>query len=306
MPKARLALVYVRGAGAQDCPEEAVFMDRVKARLGYDPFDAAAADRLVVNLQRTETALSAQLVLTLDGQAGGQRTLGTTRPTCTDLLEAAALATAVTVDDVVAPAQARHVWPNAAPPAAVPPAPPPPAPPRMAQRASPPIKTTARSPWRIRVLLGGTAHAWQLAAPHAGTHASVEAGWKWLHVAMEGGAAGPSIQGVKQGWLMGGTAGAWGLLCARARWLLGCSRLGAGLLVHRAWELPGAREAFTPWLDAGGRLGLQWDLDRNLLARAFADVTVPMVETRVRAGAETLWQTPRVHAALGMQWGWQW
>src|SRR5688500_17870579 len=67
-------LTYARGAGAEGCPEELTVRQAVAARLGYDPFFAAADKTIVARILRNREELRATVELVDDrGMVRGVR-----------------------------------------------------------------------------------------------------------------------------------------------------------------------------------------------------------------------------------------
>ncbi len=95
--KARL--VYERGAGAEDCPEEAAVRAAVVARLGYDPFVDTASSTLRATIGRSDSTYRADVKLVDDGDAvRGARTLEHRGARCADLVDAMALTISIAID----------------------------------------------------------------------------------------------------------------------------------------------------------------------------------------------------------------
>ncbi|HVV49337.1 MAG TPA: hypothetical protein VHO06_06755, partial [Polyangia bacterium] len=58
---ARLRLDYARAEGATSCPDATAFAAAVAGRLGYEPFDPAAARRVRVGFGGRERAFEARI-----------------------------------------------------------------------------------------------------------------------------------------------------------------------------------------------------------------------------------------------------
>ncbi len=125
---ARWRLDWTRVDGAESCPPARAMEDRVRARLGRDPFDAAGAASIEAVVERDEGEWVAHL-FARDGAAGA-RELRSPEERCDALAEMAALAMALVIDPG-APLDR---------PAPAPPAPPPPEPaPRPFRAPRPPL-----------------------------------------------------------------------------------------------------------------------------------------------------------------------
>src|SRR5262245_61566482 len=85
-PPRKAKLTYSRGAGASDCPEGDVIRAGVAARLGYEPFDDAAALVVSAAVSRTGRTLEALIQITgADGKAAAERKLQSRESDCQEL-----------------------------------------------------------------------------------------------------------------------------------------------------------------------------------------------------------------------------
>lgn len=123
---ARATLSWVRGDGADACPDARALRAAVARHLGYDP---TLAPEAAVSLEAVVTRATPALPWSVDlfarapdGALLGERHLDVRADTCAPAVDAAALAIATTLDGA-----ALAIAPPAPPPP--PPAPPPPAPP---------------------------------------------------------------------------------------------------------------------------------------------------------------------------------
>lgn len=98
-PSARL--VYVRGAGADRCPNEEAVRAAVSTRLGYDPFFLTAPTTIFVEIARDGDRFVARLKL-IDSQGveRGTRHLETHTGYCADLIGTLALTLSLVIDPV--------------------------------------------------------------------------------------------------------------------------------------------------------------------------------------------------------------
>jgi hypothetical protein len=130
---------WVRSESAVSCPDQPQLEDRVRARLGRDPFAPEARVSLMGTVERVERSWRAELrVSDENGVLAGHRELEATADDCGPLADAVVLALALTIDPDAAsesPAPASPTYPSArgepsplpvAPPVAVAPPPPPP------------------------------------------------------------------------------------------------------------------------------------------------------------------------------------
>jgi len=97
-------LVYVRGAGAETCPEESELRKAVAVRIGYDPFFPVAQKTVIAQVSRTTQGYRAHVqIVADDGKVRGERDLATKGQDCNELVGATALAISVALDDLDEP-----------------------------------------------------------------------------------------------------------------------------------------------------------------------------------------------------------
>src|SRR6188472_4541113 len=71
-------LVYVRGTGAETCPEEADLRRAVATRIGYDPFFPVAQKTVIAQVSKVSAGYRARVqIVAEDGTVRGERELGT-------------------------------------------------------------------------------------------------------------------------------------------------------------------------------------------------------------------------------------
>ncbi len=98
-------LTYVRGPGAQGCPDEATLRRAVADRLGYDPFFPTANRTIVAQIQKGPSGYSAELKILDDaGVSLGERALPSTTSDCGEVVKSLALAISIAIDDLDTPA----------------------------------------------------------------------------------------------------------------------------------------------------------------------------------------------------------
>jgi hypothetical protein len=92
-------LVYVRGEGAEACPDEMALRLRVVARLSYDPFSPRASRVIVARIDAVDKALHGSVeVVDEQGMSSGKRELRSTRESCDELARAMALSISLAID----------------------------------------------------------------------------------------------------------------------------------------------------------------------------------------------------------------
>ncbi len=150
----RMRLAWVRGEGAERCPDAAAIERAVATRLDRAPFAAEASQSIESLVRRDGPRWSAQIYLRdHDGALLGERALGSDAVECAALLAPVSLAIALAIDPEAA---LRPLADPAAPPAAPPVAPParPPTRPRPAR-----LRTSVTPGTEVALWLGawGTA-----------------------------------------------------------------------------------------------------------------------------------------------------
>jgi hypothetical protein len=146
-----IRLSWVRSDEAAACPDAQIVMDRVRTRLGKDPFSERARTAAEVLVERNADGFVAHVrVRSADGTLAGERTLRSSE-SCDTLASAVAFALALFIDPnaalgppaVPAPVQPEPSRPTIPSPAAPPPAVPLPAVPLPA--VPPPVSPPAQS-----------------------------------------------------------------------------------------------------------------------------------------------------------------
>ena len=163
VPKAARAaetyrLAWSRAEGADACLGEAELTQRVRSRLGHDPFDDAAERVIEGHAAPSTSGLRAELVVRrLDGSVLGRRAIETEGADCIALGQAVTLAVVLTIDPN-APLLGNESTASfpidgaAQPRLAVPSAPPPP--PRPPAALAPPCPSCAPPPARVGLSAG--------------------------------------------------------------------------------------------------------------------------------------------------------
>ena len=92
-------LVYARGPGAEQCPDQAAVRDAVASRLGYDPFFPNSDKTIVARILRDEKGLRGQVELVDEhGAQLGLRELTAEADQCAELVRAMALSISIAID----------------------------------------------------------------------------------------------------------------------------------------------------------------------------------------------------------------
>jgi hypothetical protein len=90
---------WVRGSSAERCPDEHEIAERVRSRLGRDPFDDAAPRRIEGSVAHADAEWRLELrVRDPDGALLGERLLASSGDDCSSLADAATLAIVLAID----------------------------------------------------------------------------------------------------------------------------------------------------------------------------------------------------------------
>jgi hypothetical protein len=293
-------LVYSRGRGAEQCPDEETVRREVAARLGYDPFFPWAERTIVARITREGGTLRASVdLLDKDGFVRGSRQLKPAAADCAELVRSLALAISIAIDP-------EHADPSANPapaPTETAPAPsaePVPSPTPPEAKPAPPSKPPAVPPSsNRRIVPEAGIGVWSALglAPEVTFGGKLYAGATWgaLGVFLEGLADLPvSRDGVSVAIVAGSLVpcfeqDVW-FACALGSW----GRLRAA----------GVETKTGPYVAVGGRLGARVPLWKQLVLRATVDTLVPLDHTEVKAGElNRVWELPLVAGALGFDIG---
>lgn len=96
-PTARL--VYVRGAGAEQCPDEEALKQAVSARLGYDPFRPFVSNTLFAEVHREGGRFTGSVKMVDErGLERGSRHLEESSSDCEEIMTALALSMSIAID----------------------------------------------------------------------------------------------------------------------------------------------------------------------------------------------------------------
>ncbi|HVY38143.1 MAG TPA: hypothetical protein VHM31_09410 [Polyangia bacterium] len=312
----QVALEYVAGPG---CPAAAEFRAVVTGRLGYDPFAADAADRVLVQVVPRNGAIEGRLEWRdAAGAWTGDQTFPTTTTDCTRFARVVGFALAVQIqllanvraepDGASAPperAAAPPAGPSqvaserppqqapeplvARPPAAAIAAAPTPSPPR---RASGPELAAGAGPEVALGMSDGPILMARIFGALAWTHVSIELAAQASLPAttrrMDG-------AGFSQHHLLLGLAG-----CGfRAAWTA-CVLANGGEVRMSGVDIDRPTSAVAPVFQVGARLGASHHLGRRVIAGAHVDGLAALTRWQGTLDNLPVWTAPRFAAALGV------
>jgi len=92
-------LVYVRGPGAEGCPDQSAVREAVRKRLGYDPFFPSADKTIIARVVREASRLHGEVELVDEhGTQAGKREFSAEPDQCEQLVYAMALSISIAID----------------------------------------------------------------------------------------------------------------------------------------------------------------------------------------------------------------
>jgi hypothetical protein len=283
-------LVYVRGLGADRCPNEDALRASVTTRLGYDPFFLSAPTTIFVEVLRDGDRFAALVKLIDDqGVERGARHLAATTGDCADLIGTLALTISLVVDPVslpVSPAASDSTAARPATPVDPPTAPTPMAPPTVPIPVGQPATVADGSPTPRRpdaprffagvAVLGSLGSA---LAPTAGAavFGGARRGWVSVRVEVRGDlpASAPKPPPARS-WALIASA----VPCVHWRSTFACATLGLES-IRASGEAVVPRKAETLVALVGGRLGAEIAGTDRFAVAAFAEWFVPLPRPRI-------------------------
>jgi hypothetical protein len=274
--------------GAETCPDEAAIADRVRERLGYDPFVDWPDIGIEVEVGAAEGGFRATIAVRDTGGRIGERVIEA--PSCEEISDDIVLAVSIAIDP-----ELTMGGPAPPDPAPEPPAPEPPPPPEPPAPAEEPVAGT--------VLLGVTGGLGT--TPGFAIGGRIEGGVRWSSFSLAAGATVriPSSRalddGEVEGSLVTGDVAACGWLAS----LYGCGLVSAGAFLGSASGFPGSRSAEAGYAALGLRLGVEGALARYLVFRAQVDLVAPLVSTSLLVGPERVWEMTPVSVELSLAFG---
>jgi hypothetical protein len=292
-------LDYRRGRGADGCPDETALREGVATRLGYDPF--VPGDTRVVRVTMEHGTTWRAVVELREGTgAEGRQELSSRAATCEELASAVMLAVSIAVDPMsarMAPlASVAKPEPLAVAGVA------PPAPEPVPPRAPPPslAGSDAADAWHAQAAVLAFVSFGEVPRTTWGgaIEGSVES--RWTSLAIEVRAVAPQQAmagggGSVRGWLAVATLAP----CIHWRVSFACLLLGVGAFLGQGEGVTHSESDATPYVSAGGRLGIEAGLAPGLRLRVFGDVTTPLTPTTLSVGGIEAFRTPDVAGIFG-------
>jgi hypothetical protein len=291
-------LVYVRGPGAEECPDQDVVRRAVAARLGYDPFFPNSDKTIIARVLREPQRLRGEVELVDErGTRVGLREFSANLGECQDLVHAMALSISIAIDPKSAetyrqgpsdePAPASE--PEATEPGTPAPSPVPVAKPEQSTRAAaePSIVASAG--------LGALAAFQVLPKTTFGLVASGALRYRAWSIALEGEADLPTTdQGVRGS--------------SFALRLVPCGHLGIGFacpVTAVRWlsatriesNVDGGTSALVAF---GARVGLEVRLGGSFSGLSYAELMATPTKVSLMSQDHELWKTPVLSGSLAI------
>jgi hypothetical protein len=302
-PSARL--VYVRAAGASECPNEDVVRRSVAARLGYDPFFLSAPTTIFVEVSRNGERFDAVVKLVdSQGVERGTRHLESNRD-CANLVGTLALTISLVVDSVslaVAPNPPSAVVapdpPDAVAPAA--PAAPPVSSPASLPPSEAPLPPTGRpsrnAPFFAGVTVLGTLGSALAPTAGAALFGGIRRGWASIRIEARGDLpASASTPPAARSWALFG----WALPCGHLHVAFACAVMGVEW-IHATGDARSPRHAETLVPVAGARLGVEVAATDRLAFAAYAELLAPLQRPRIEIDGVAVQHFPVVAGDVGV------
>jgi hypothetical protein len=302
-------LTYARGSGAEACPAEPTIRQAVAARLGYDPFFAAAEKTIVARIIRIREDLRATVELVDDhGLVRGVREFKARSGQCDELVATMALAISIAIDPTnpgilgdPPKAKPEPLRPKAAsldrhPPASERPALPTAPAPEVDAAEKPNDAEATSSELRVGAAVVGAIGTAPTATAGLALSAGIRRGIWSLNaegrselpgtIATDGGQVRTSL------WA-GGVAP-----CLHFDPLSICASVWLGSLRAQGVEFPTSRVDHAVYAATGVRLGLEMPVTERLFFRPELDVLATLFPVDLQVDGATQWTAPRFSTLL--------
>jgi hypothetical protein len=282
-------LSYVRGPGAEECPDEQELRDAVAALLGgRDPFAPNGAKRMDVTIVRPDRDFVGHV--TLYGEDGGL--IGEqehANAACTTLVQKIGASIAIALGSYVPPTDpSPPVALVAAPPPALPP--PRPHPPPGPDATPPPARGL-----RLQVGAGAALGGGFAPALSVGFGGLIGARWPAASLSVDVRADLPASTeptanaAFRTSWL-----GASLVPCGHVRWFLACGLVSAGRVSSAATGNTMPADGTAGYLGFGGRVGLEAPFSSRVAGQITADVLVNALRPTIRLEGDAVWSVATV------------
>ena len=303
-------LVYVRGAGAESCPDEPEMRRAVATRLGYDPFRPLASTTLTAEVRRENGVFRGRVRLVDDaGVERGARDLESRAADCRDLTTAMALSMSIAIDplSLMGPRPADpEVVDQPLSPVPVPvPVPVPDLPPSGTDDARQPPPPPPDDPLRLSFALATHITFGIAPAPSLGLRLSAEIRTTRLSLGLEGRLDLPASAETAEGGrsrtsLSGGTL----VPCVRVPLAWACGVLLVARVDAEAVDVTSPRSEGFLFLGAGGRLVTAIPLGQDFSLRLGGDILAHPLPFELTVNGRRIYRSSTVSALAGLGIAW--
>lgn len=300
-------LDYQVAAEATSCPAESAFRASVAARLGYDPFVAAAKRTAVVVLSGAPNDLRALVRMVGEGGASlGEKQLTSREPDCSELAAAAALALSIAIDPLTL---TRPPPVDAGPPAAL-------------VDAKDEVRLERSEPARdagvvvvvqapppgpnLELGAAATVSIGHQPTVAPGVLVEVRARWERFSLGLDARVELPSTFGFGRGSIRTVVFGAGLSPCAVIGSLEVCGVVVAGAMRSSGSGFTVSTEATTPELLAGVRAAFAVRLGSRWRLRVLGEGLARVVSVSLLVGNERAWTSPILAGLLGLAGIFEW
>ena len=300
-------LVYTRGAGADQCPDEEELRDGVAGRLGFDPFDASAKSKVSARIYKDGKTLRATVeVIDATGAVTGSRELSSTKNDCVELASAMTLTISMVVDPLGKgpPAPPPLPTPSATP--SSPPQPPPPEPVAPLVIAPPPrtIDTppapASEERTRLRLGLGGEGALGFAPRSSFGATAAIGLDLGTFSIDLEGRRDAPTTAAVGRGNITTAVSLASLVPCLHRRAVVVCAVASLGALQAKGGGVDVTSSQSSVFVGVGLRGGVEVPISKAFSLFARLEVLAPLIRTSVRLDGDEVWSAPTLSGSLGL------
>jgi hypothetical protein len=295
-------LEYERGAEVAFCPDATAIRTGVAARLGYDPFQAQAEDRVHAAIRQVGRLLEARIEL-VDGhgQLKAQRRLVSHQHDCTELASSVELAIAIAIDPVVS-AQKHSEQRPASPVKASGDTDGATARTGLARvETSSPVTAAADNHPRVKRLdIGLLVGLGAAPSANLGLRAGAALQGHVASLGLEARADLPAAKALRVGEVSSHLLVASLVPCAHVGMAAGCFLITAGVQRVAGDGLVHARQATVPYFGLGVRLGLALPIGARTDLAFHGDATAPLTNIKLKVDDTVVWTSPTIAVALGV------
>jgi hypothetical protein len=274
-----VALTYQRLEGAEACPDIDVIQQRIRERLGSDPFRDVAPLRLVLSVKRVQGRLLGTLEAVEAGAPPRRREMTSEKDDCEQIVEALSLAASLAIDPFAMGRPANAV-----------PTPTPPVPSAPSPAPAPPPPASTR--WVLDVATGAGGDFALSPAITVAFDAEMRARWASFSIGVGG-------RGAVPGTVTYGTSQVSGSLlvgevapCLHLVPVAGCATMSAGALRVSAIGVDRSQPQTTPFVGIGPRLQLELPSTSRFFARIRVELLAPLIRTTFLVDRAPVWIAP--------------